>query len=268
MIKINNEKELEVFLKKIANKSLVESFQNVFENPDPYIKNFQNNLANEMERLTEQEGEEEEEEAPEEEPAEGEEGEAETPEEEEEAPEEEPVEGEEAPEGEREETEGEDTQPKTNFAAEKALELIDYQDDFDVSFENVITALNTLRAGKSTKNKDIQSELSSYYDRLSADERAVLLLYLNELSKVITGATSGEDAQDPSDPSTYFNITRNKGQERPSEKSQENQSDQPAQEPIAQQQKQGEEDTSPPIKVNESQDLTLEYRRFKSLMKG
>jgi len=259
MIKINNEKELEYFLRKIANKSLTESVNHVFEDSDPYIKNFQNNLANEMERLTEQETEGEEEELPEDE--------EELPEEEAEDPEAEAETGDEAEESDVENEKDDETKPKTNFAAEKALELIDYQDDFDVSFENVVTALNTLRAGKSTKNKDIQSELSSYYERLSGDERAIMLLYLNELSKVITGATSGADAQDPSDPSTYFNITRNKSQSSASSDDREKQQDQAQQEPVDQQ-KQGEEDTTPPIKVNESQDLSLEYRKLKLLMKG
>ena len=259
MIKINNEKELEYFLRKIANKSLTESVNHVFEDSDPYIKNFQNNLANEMVRLAEQEEEEEEaeEELPEDEEA--------LPDEEVEDPEAET--GDKAEESDVENEKDDKPKPKTNFAAEKALELIDYQDDFDVSFENVVTALNTLRAGKSTKNKDIQSELSSYYERLSGDERAIMLLYLNELSKVITGATSGADAQDPSDPSTYFNITRNKSQSRASSDDREEQQDQAQQVPVNQQ-KQGEEDTTPPIKVNESQDLSLEYRKFKLLIKG
>ena len=149
------------------------------------------------------------------------------------------------------------------------MELIDYKDDFDVSFENVITALNTLRAGKSTSNKDIQSELSSYYDRLSTDERAVMLLFLNELSKVITGATSGSDAQDPSDPSTYFNITRsNKQQSADSGETQQDKESDTLQQQQSKQQSAGEEDTSPPIKVNESQDLTKEYQKFKLLVKG
>jgi len=262
MIKINSKKELDYLLRKITKKSLIESYQQVFENPDPYIKNFQSNLANEMEKLTEQE--EAEEDSPE--------GEEEGEEEDEEAGEETAEEGEEETAGEEEggevPAEETDARPKTNFAAEKALELIDYKDDFDVSFENVVTALNTLRAGKSTSNKDIQSELSSYYDRLSADERAVMLLFLNELSKVITGATSGSDAQDPSDPSTYFNITRSSKQQPADsgETQQDKESDSPQQQ--TNQQSTGEEDTSPPIKVNESQDLTKEYQKFKLLVKG
>ena len=64
MIKINSKKELDYLLRKITKKSLIESYQQVFENPDPYIKNFQSNLANEMEKLTEQEEELPEEELP------------------------------------------------------------------------------------------------------------------------------------------------------------------------------------------------------------
>ena len=260
MIKITNKEQLDIFLKSISKNATEKARQSLFENLDPYIDKFENELKDEMEELQEQEEAEEEppdEDAPDEEPAE--EPAEEPDEEQDEEPDEEP----------------DDDEEKRNPAAEKALNLIDYEEDFDISFENVITALNTLRAGKSTKNKEIKTELNDYYDRLSEEERGVLLLYLNELSKVLTGAVDGDEAQDPSEPSTYFNIRKrsksepdpdaetgleDKGSEisEPEEKINQQQQEKP-------QQQKGLEDTTPPIKVNESQDLRHVYRKFKQI---
>lgn len=256
MIKITNQKQLESFLKEVSSNSLKSALNSVFENADPYIKNFKDNLQGELDRLEEQEEGEEDPEAEDPE-ATGEEdaeveGEEESPEETEQPPKE-----------------------KTNFAAEKALELIDYENDFDISFENVVTALNTMRAGKSTKNKEIKTELGDYYERLTEDERALMLLYLNELSKVLTGATEGEDAQDPSEPSTYFKVIRtNKKQNKDTEVTDSSSEDLQRNDNTASktqassQQSSGEEDTTPPIKVNESQDMKAIYRKVKLLMRG
>ena len=259
MIKITNKKQLELFLKSISKNAVKNANNTLFENIDPYIDRFKNNLKGEMEDLQEQEEEEpEDEEVAEPEEEGGEEAEAEP------EGEEEPEEGEA-----KAEPEGEDGEKRIP-AAEKALGLIDYENDFDISFENVITALNTLRAGKSTKNRDIKTELNDYYDRLTEDERGVLLLYLNELSKVLTGAVDGDEAQDPSEPSTYFNI-RKRDRSEPDPKNRadnsEKESDTDADDVSSDQQntQAGLEDTTPPIKVNESQDLSFVYHKLKNI---
>ena len=260
MIKITNKQQLELFLKTISKDATKQARSMLFESPDPYIDRFESNLKDEMEELQEQEDAEE---PAEDEPEEDAEAEAEAEEAEET---EEP-----AAETEPEETESKETNKK-NPAAEKALALLDYEEGFDVSFENVITALNTLRAGKSTKNKKIKTELNDYYERLSEDERGVLLLYLNELSKVLTGAVEGEDAQDPSEPSTYFNI-RKRDEDEPDPDTVQDAGgkkaiDKPKVSPepsaVPNQQK-GIEDTTPPIKVNESQDIRQIYKKFKKI---
>lgn len=255
MIKITNKKQLELFLKSISKNAVKKANNTLFENVDPYISKFKNNLKDEMENLQEQEEEEE----AEEEPVEGEE-------EEEEAPEEEDAAAEQDSEAEESGEEGK----KRNPAAEKALSLIDYEKGFDISFENVLTALNTLRAGKSTKNKQIKIELSDYYERLTEDEQGVLLLYLNELSKVLTGAVDGDEAQDPSEPSTYFNI-RKRDRSEPDPKNRDDNSEKEAGIDTGdasndqQNTQAGLEDTTPPIKVNESQDLSFVYHKLKNI---
>ena len=147
-----------------------------------------------------------------------------------------------------------------NPAADKAMKLADYDDEFKGSFDSIEDAINLIRAGRSLKDKQINTELQDYYDRLDENERAVLLLFLKELSKILTGAVEGEEAQDPSDPKTYFNITkRDKNEEEPgSEKNiiKKDGEEREAQLKDPEQTQQGEEDTSPPIKVNESQDFS------------
>ena len=108
------------------------------------------------------------------------------------------------------------------------------------------------------QKKEIKTELNDYYDRLSNEERQVLLLYLNELAKVLTGAIEGEDAQDPSDPSTYFDINAKRRKEKESSEEEVEDKKVPTEaEPEAPvKQDKGEEDVTPPIRVNESQDYS------------
>ena len=135
---------------------------------------------------------------------------------------------------------------------------------FGVSFDSVLKDINTLRAGRSTKDKEIKDELLTYYDRLDEDERKILHLFLRELSKILQGALDGEDAIDPSDAPLYADIImqgdNEEAEETPTRKKQTKRT---STGPISQE----VEDSSPPIKVNEQQDLNEIRRRVKNLMK-
>ena len=136
---------------------------------------------------------------------------------------------------------------------------------FGVSFDSVLKDINTLRAGRSTKDKEIKEELLTYYDRLDEDERKILHLFLRELSKILQGALDGEDAIDPSDAPLYADIIMQGGDEgeEEAEPTTKKRRRQVSTGPVS-----GEiEDTSPPIKVNEQQDLYEIRRRVKNLMK-
>jgi len=230
---IKTEKDLANFLKTIARQSVVDASLNLFES-DSYIAKFANELEKEMDILGEQ-GEEESAEEPVEEP----EAEAETAE---------------------EPAKTEPKKPKRNPAAEKALSLPDYEVNQEVTFEQILTAINLVRAGNSTKNKKTKQEILDYFEKLDEEEKGVLLIYLKELAKIITGAIDGEEGHDPSDATTFFDISI-----RQDDKSQDSQkttskpsSDKSAAQPDPQQQKQatGEEDVTPPIRVNEKQDYS------------
>ena len=130
-----------------------------------------------------------------------------------------------------------------------------------VSFDSVIKDINTLRAGRSTKDKEIKDQLLGYYDRLDDDERKILHLFLSEISKILQGALEASDAQDPSEPP--FNAEITFGED-------DDESGSTPATPAASDSEASTndvEDTSAPIKVNERQDLREIRKRVKRLMK-
>ncbi len=166
-------------------------------------------------------------------------------------------------EQEEEEAELKPEEEKPEEEAEKSEEEVPKDLDpesFGVSFDSVVKDINTLRSGRSTKDKEIKDELLGYYDKLDEDERKILHLFLRELSKILQGALDADDAQDPSEPPFNAEITfgGDEGEAKPSQ----------SQEKPAQQVKSGEgEDTAPPIKVNEIQDLNEIRIKVRRLMK-
>ena len=227
---IRTERELLNYLKSVAQKSIIDASSNLFES-DSYVAKFANELEKEMDSLKEQEEAEE---------AEEEEAEVE-------------------PAAEEEEAEAKPAKPKRNPAAEKALSLPDYETDQEVTFEQILTAINLVRAGNSTKNKKTKQEISDYFEKLDEQEKGVLLIYLKELAKIITGAIDGEKGHDPSDATTFFDITVKRDEIPPDQKEKSPQSKSKPKadvQPQQPRQKKGEEDVTPPIRVNERQDYT------------
>ena len=158
-------------------------------------------------------------------------------------------------EQEEQESSGEES---SGAAPEEESEIID-PEMLGVSFDSVVKDINTLRSGRSTKDKEIKEELLGYYDRLDEDERKILHLFLSEISKILQGALDAADAQDPSDPP--FNAEITFGEQETQEKA-----EQPSK-PRSQDSSSQGEDSSPPIKVNESQDLSEIRKRVYRLMK-
>jgi hypothetical protein len=241
VIKIDNEKQLVAFLKQIASSTIKES--NVLEK-DPYIEDFEIRSQKNKKMFEQEEA------AAEDSPPEDEEKEK-------------AASDEEADESEEDESEKED---EMNPAAKKALSLPDYKVDQDVTFEQILTAINLVRAGNSTGAKATKQEIKDYFERLDKEEKGVLLIYLKELAKIMTGAIDGEEAQDPSDPTTYFDIIVKKD-EMPDSEEQESEEQVKAVK-VPKQATSSEEDTSPPIRVNESQDKAYLYRKVKNLMRS
>jgi len=258
MIEATNEKELLKLLSVISEEAVRLSKQRLRENNDPYVSEYEKQRSDDQKMygsLSEQDDELEDEEETEDE---------ELPDDEVELEDEEEASGDEL-EDEGEESSDTDASPE----------------EFGVSFDSVMTAINTLRAGRSLKDTTIKDETSAYYDRLDDPERKVLLLFLKQLSEILSGALEGSAATDPSD--VGFHVTDSSAEESEEsaddeeeseeeedavitdededEADDEEESEEEEEDPEA-----AEEDTSPPIKVNESQDLAALRKRVRRLM--
>ena len=176
------------------------------------------------------------------------------------------------------EQDGDDTEQQSNYESEEnnyeseEREITDSETlsaeevnskSFETSFDSIVKNINSLRAGRSTKDKEIKEELTSYYDRLSEDERKILHIFLKQLANILQGAIEGEDAVDPSDPPLNAKV------EFPGEDGEkQQQQDAPVKKKPAKPSA-GQEDTSPPlpIKPGEKQDLNEIRTKVQRLMK-
>ena len=140
------------------------------------------------------------------------------------------------------------------------------------------------RPGKSLKDSSIKDQASAYYDRLDDAERKVLLVFLQQFSEILSGAVQGADASDPSDAPYNMSITdaddegddldddEGEFEEEPEEvitdeePKPEDFDTPPAEEPAFEEGEPEEEDLTPPIRVNESQDLDNLRRRIRRIM--
>jgi hypothetical protein len=222
MFKIKTEKELLELLKIISEEAVNVSRKSLNEVTDPYVGEYKSKYRSDENLFGNLSEQEDESEADEELP--------------EEPPEEEPPE---------EKSEDEET-----ISSQEGKE-------FGVSFDSVVTDINTMRSGRSLKNTEIRDELVAYYDRLDENERKALHLFLRELSKILRGAIDGAEAQDPSDPPINLKISF--GEEEPEEEVPET-DEEPGEDT--------EEDTTPPIRVNEQQDMSIVRKKIRRLMRG
>ena len=72
----------------------------------------------------------------------------------------------------------------------------------DITFFKIRDELNTIRSGKSLKDKELRSELEQYVGRLDDAEKRVLHTFLASIGNIMTDVVSGTDAKDPSEPPT------------------------------------------------------------------
>jgi hypothetical protein len=93
-------------------------------------------------------------------------------------------------------------------AAAPAAATPSQQEPLEPSFDAMTRAILDLRSGKSVKDSAIETELESYYDRLTDAERYAMIIFLRSLSGILTGKMTGAQATDPSDSPHSITITR------------------------------------------------------------
>ena len=69
----------------------------------------------------------------------------------------------------------------------------------DISADEVIEKLNTIRAGKSFKDQNIKTAMESYVSDLDDAEKTALFAFLKGISQIVGGEVEGQEALEPSD---------------------------------------------------------------------
>lgn len=135
----------------------------------------------------------------------------------------------------------------------------------EVTSDGLISTLNMIRAGRSLKEPDVSAELEKYINKqLNDSERLALATFLSAL-RDLTSGTPAEDAPEPGDENVDISANDEEreehGEVRPREPSR------PALQPSAQpansiRVSRGTEDTTPPIQVGPRNNrLSEEYRK-------
>ena len=116
---------------------------------------------------------------------------------------------EEAEDEEAEETSGEDKdKPKvvsqklaTGKAEPEAPKAVipDPSDVKDVTFDQVVTLMNMMRSGRSSKDPATKESLQDYFKGLNPGERQALFVLLSGLTQIIAGGVEGDEAPDPAE---------------------------------------------------------------------
>jgi hypothetical protein len=147
------------------------------------------------------------------------------------------------------------------------------EESLEVSLDSIISAVNQLRGGRSTGDLEIKDKLRTYFDRLDETERVALLTFLKAFSGILTGAMDGNSAPDPSDPPLGIAMSSDSDEEaaveddagaEASEDDDEFSEDEFEFE--EEEEEEDAEDTTPPIKAGETQELAEIRKRVRKLM--
>jgi len=85
------------------------------------------------------------------------------------------------------------------------------QEDGELKLDTLIDRLNSIRSGKSFRDKDVHASMQQYFDKLSKEERLALDAFLKGISQIMTGEIPGTEAPDPNDspPNIKMSATSN-----------------------------------------------------------
>ena len=70
----------------------------------------------------------------------------------------------------------------------------------NISTDDVVSKLNTIRGGKSFKDDLVANRLDEYFKSLSKAEKIALFAFLKGLAQIVTGEVPADDVIDPSNP--------------------------------------------------------------------
>tara|TARA_R110000803_G_scaffold102912_2_gene171023 strand:- start:1140 stop:1871 length:732 start_codon:yes stop_codon:yes gene_type:complete len=179
--------------------------------------------------------------------------------------------GDTAEEEEVEEEEVEEEEEAKEPEAEEAQAKPD--EELRASLDSLERNINSLRAGRSLKDSTIESQLEIYFDRLGEDEKSLMVLFIRELSKILSGKVTGDNAVDPNQEPYNLDVIQSNDEEPEPEINQEEPAAEPEETSIPEEEEEEEEeeegeDSSPPIQVGKKQNLAEIRRKIKKLMRS
>jgi len=165
-----------------------------------------------------------------------------------------------------EEVEEEAKEPEAEEAQAKPDE------ELRASLDSLERNINSLRAGRSLKDSTVESQLEIYFDRLGEDEKSLMVLFIRELSKILSGKVTGDDAVDPNQEPYNLDVIQSNDEEPEEEINQAELTDEPKETSIPEEEEEEDEDdnedSSPPIQVGKQQKLSEIRRKIKKLMRS
>lgn len=78
----------------------------------------------------------------------------------------------------------------------------------DISFINLRDELNTIRSGRSLRDKETRQQLEQYFNDLDINEKETLVVFLKSIAGIMTDVLSSQNAPDPSDPPTSVKMSK------------------------------------------------------------
>lgn len=133
-----------------------------------------------------------------------------------------------------------------------------------VTFTMIRDKLNTIRSGRSLRDKDIRAELKNYIMRLDPDERIALHAFLDGIGQILTAGLSAKDVKEPSEDPYDIKMSRyTKGTKDEDEEEPKGAVRRPV---IRSKQRRSIEDTTAPIKVGQKQTTETIRRKIRDLM--
>jgi len=156
---------------------------------------------------------------------------------------------------------------EVDSAASKAAKAKeDAADAQGVSFTMIRDALNTIRAGRSLRDKNIRAELKTYVGQMDTEEKTALLAFLKGMGEILTAGMESSDVPDPSDPPYDIEMMQAKSEEKKEQEDAEDDKPGVVKKPVNRAKQRGMEDNSPPIQVGQQQQTEALRRKIRALM--
>ncbi len=135
-----------------------------------------------------------------------------------------------------------------------------------ISFTMIRDELNTIRSGRSLRDKEIRAELKDYVTGLDTDERIALHAFLKGIGQILTAGIDSEQADEPSEEPHDIKMSRDSDGDSGGSTPRPKKKQGAVKKPVNRAKQRGLEDTSAPIQVGRKQATESIRRRIRDLM--